>query len=443
MKTEPFLFSGRIQNCYDSHVHWRGTGSFARRLSLHHLKSESDIYNLSPGLEHYSGEWLLGYGWDQNLFSDKKYPSRKSLDEKFGDTPVYFVRVDGHAAWVNTAALKLAEQFHKNIIAQDGGKILLGEDGLPSGIFIDLAMARVSEKIPKDSLALIRSDLLAGQKAFHAAGFTHIRDLTCDDLQWQVASALEKSGELELAVEQFFSADEPENFQSRLALAIEAKKERHILLRPKGVKIYFDGALGSEGALISQSYNSGSGVGLKLLEEEQLLEMMAACFTSGLEIAVHTIGDQAAQIVALCAQQLKEKNIFGRLHLEHAELLRPETISILKSLDVICHMQPCHWLSDKKWLESKIGNLVQYAFRWNALEKAKISFYYGSDSPIEKSSLQNNLIAIWDAAASGIPAPLGSWIKAHEHPDQNWCVDTFTDFKEGKPIHINFSGKKI
>lgn len=440
---QPVLFSGQIHNCFDSHVHWRATGQFTKKLLLNHLRSQQDILSIAPKAENYFGEWLHGFGWDQNQFTDKTFPTREILDQKFADTPVYFVRIDGHAAWVNTSAMKKMGLWEKNIRSIDGGKIILDPSGYPTGVFIDLAMQPFVHNFKNAKVQDIKAELLAGEKAFHRAGFTHIRDLTCDDSQWAAECELESAGELHLAVEQFFSAEDPKDFDDRLRLALETKKQEHHLLRVKGVKVYFDGALGSEGAWISQPYLSGSGMGLKLLADDVLQEMLRRCFTSGLELAVHTIGDESAHRVAQIALEIKKSGIDGHLHLEHAELLRPETIKILQQLSVTCHLQPCHWLSDKLWLSKKIGILSQYAFRWRMLEEANIAFDFGSDSPIEETSLQRNYAAIQDANANGIPKFVGEFSMRHSHSDMNWCPQTHTTYTDGQPTEIIFRNSKI
>lgn len=440
----PSLFSGQIKNCFDSHVHWRATGQFAKKLQLKTLRAEHDILQVIPKSENYFGEWLHGFGWDQNQFVENKFPSREILDQKFGDTPVYFVRIDGHAAWVNTAAMKKTDQWVKRDNDKcDGGKILLDKKGYPTGVFIDLAMMPFTKYFDRSNLRDIKSELLSGQKAFHRAGFTHIRDLTCDDLQWAAQCELAASGELHLAVEQFFSADDPADFADRLRLAKEAKKQKHSLLRPKGVKVYLDGALGSEGAWISKPYLSGSGTGLTLLEDNILLEMLEQCFANGIDLAVHTIGDESAHRVAQLALKIKNKGLNGYLHLEHAELLRPDTIEILQQLHVTCHLQPCHWLSDKLWLKEKIGDLSRHAFRWHMLEMANIPFDFGSDSPIEVTSVQRNFEAIQDADTNGIPKMTGDFKSRHSHPDANWCPQTYSVFASGRPTELVFCNKKI
>ena len=66
------------------------------------------------------GTWLQGFGWDQNKWGpgavaargdtqDEGFPTRQQLDVAFPDTPVWLTRIDGHAAWANSAALRLLQ----------------------------------------------------------------------------------------------------------------------------------------------------------------------------------------------------------------------------------------------------------------------------------------------------------------------------------------------
>src|ERR1700743_2070580 len=119
----------RIEACFDSHVHWAGTGEISNRLGLEALVAASGVRDLKILPQHMRGEWLLGFGWDENKWSEK--PARAILDTLFPSTPVAFMRCDAHALWVNTEALKRAGLFNKDAAEIQGGRIERGSDGLP------------------------------------------------------------------------------------------------------------------------------------------------------------------------------------------------------------------------------------------------------------------------------------------------------------------------
>ncbi len=388
-------------------------------------------------------DWLIGFGWDQHQFEGEFKPHRQFLDEAYPGIPVAFTRVDAHSYWVSTEALKRAGLYYHNIPSPDGGHIELDKDGWPTGLLVDLAFEPVRGLIARDDVYQVRRNLLAAVQLFNGAGFTHIRDMACDEEQWNEACLLAESKDFTLAIVQNFGAETPDKFGSALELALRARKHHPRLIRPGAIKIYFDGALGSEGARISHPYASGSGSGLVLLERIALKEMIQQAWAHGLDIAVHVIGDEAAHIVATVANELWEMGEVGRLHLEHAELLRPDTILKLKDQNVVCHMQPSHWLSDKVWLEDKIGDLIKYAFPWRALEDAKVPFFFGSDSPIADAGIATTLAAIEDSSAGGILPPQKPVLFYHSFPDTTWTPNTHSNWLDGKVESVFFEGTKI
>ncbi len=464
-------FSGRIENCFDSHLHWLATGQFAKRVPLHHLRNpQKDLPALKIAQEQRDRHWLIGYGWDHNLFIDstidaslnniaaKKFPTHEILDELYPDQPVYFIRTDGHAAWVNRRALELAGMWMKNAqFSGGGGAIHLKADGYPSGIVLDQAMLPFERLLPAPTVSEARADLVEAQNIFLRAGFTHIRDMSWDDTQWQAATDLVEKNELSLCVEQNVSADDPATFYDRLKTAVQLRREMpsDSLIRIAALKIYLDGALGSEGALLSQPYLTTQQKGLQLLPQETLREYIYQAWSLKMPIAIHTIGDAAAHLAVSTAFEIATlqgpglKAQSGQLNLEHAELLRPDTIQLMKRLahehktEIICHLQPCHYLSDRRWLKEKLGPLSDHAFRWADLEAEKIKICFGSDSPIEPASLQNNIAGLQLAADDGIHSTRAQVTELQSHSDKNWPGQTYSEFVDGVARAVFFKGRQV
>jgi predicted amidohydrolase YtcJ len=448
-------FSGRIANCYDSHVHWQATGTFNNRVQLHSLSSlanlEADLRRLEIPETAMADQWICGFGWDQNAFAEDDaaaHLNHEILDRVFGERPVFFERVDGHAVWVNQSALQQAGLWRAHPACPPGGEIQLKADGFPSGILLDHAMQMIWKLLPPRTTRQIRHDLLTGQDTFLDAGFTHIRDLSGDEAQWQVTSQLAESGDLRLAVEQFFGAEDPNLFDGQLDLAVRLRRNGVApgsLIRPMGVKIFLDGALGSEGALLSCEYCGRPGRrGLQLLDVSTLRDFIRRTWEAGLPIAVHAIGDAAAHLLAGTACHVAGSGVKGELHIEHAELMRVDTIALLKNLpSVTCYMQPSHWLTDRRWLKAKIGHLSRRAFRWADLEASNISVMFGSDSPIEKPSLASTFAAVHDLAANDHPLPRNPIEYYHSHKDVEWTPHTETLFSDGQVQLVQFLGRTL
>ncbi|MGZ3721306.1 MAG: amidohydrolase [Bdellovibrionales bacterium] len=432
----------RIDACYDSHVHWAATGEFTSRLRLDSLESPREISGLQITPQHMRGDWLLGFGWDENKWSEK--PTRAILDQLYPNTPVAFSRCDAHALWVNTEALKRAGLFEKNFAEIQGGRIDLGSDGMPSGVLIDQAREPVEKLIPELSSLEMRRHLLRGVKTFNEAGFTHIRDMTCNEQQWNEAVKLDESGLLTLAVEEYFWLKDFASLAKVLPLTLHAREAAGSgNLRVKGLKLFLDGALGSEGAWLSRCYHGSENRGLILWDREELRQVLLKCWENKLEVALHAIGDEAADWLLNLVIELKAGGKTGKFHIEHAELLRPETVLKMKGLEIECHLQPAHWLSDKRWLKNKIGALAEFAFPWRRLQENDVIFDFGSDAPIEPASLSRTFQALRESADSGVPRLLGGPIKYMGHTDLSWAPNSYTTLEEEAPSQVVFRGEHL
>ncbi len=431
----------RIEACFDSHVHWAATGEFSSRLRLDHLTAPSEVSDLKIEKFHSRGSWLIGFGWDDNKWEVKAH--RSILDKLFPDVPVAFSRCDAHALWVNTAALKLSGLWKKNPDAGHGGRVDCDKDGWPTGVLVDQASEAVEKLIPQSSAFDMRRHLLKGVQTFNEAGFTHIRDMTCNEVQWNEALKLDASGLLTLAVEEFFWLKDIAQLDETVKLVQEARQATSPNLRVKGLKLFLDGALGSEGAWLSRCYHGSKASGLVLWEKAALKEALARCWENDLEVALHAIGDQAADwLVDICVE-MKSAGTTGRVHIEHAELLRPATIAKMAGLSLECHLQPAHWLSDQNWLKDKIGDLAEHSFPWRRLQEAEIPFDFGSDAPIEPPSLSRTFQALRDSADAGVPRLLGLATSYMGHRDLSWAPNSFTQVEEEVPQHVVFRGEHI
>ncbi len=390
----------QINNCFDSHLHWQGIGSFKSRLSLSSLKSAHDLKKLTMSDCHYRESWLLGHGWLDSFCLEGMSP-RDTLDTLFPHTPVYFTTPDIHSVRLNSLAIKRLgidssswKLNYKNYVDSKENKLL--------GAFHDLAKDFIDQKLPAYTDSQVKQHLLEAQKVIHQAGVTHIRDLTCSEQQFRMACELEKSNQLSMVVDLFFKLNHFDHLSSHIQTVKKMSSVPTQNLNIKGVKVFIDGALGSGGALLSEKYLNGHQ-GFTLFSQDELKEIFIQCYANNLELAFHVIGDQACDNVCSVALELQKKGVTGTLHLEHVQILSTETIRKIAQLGATCHMQPQHWCSDKKWLSEKISpQLISKSFRWADLDKAKIPFYFGSDAPVEDMSVGHLLFCLKQAEKDGI-----------------------------------------
>ncbi len=438
-----FFMLWTIPRCYDSHTHLLATGIMQSGLRLFDLDSPEQVKDLKIEPQHFRGEWLVGFGWDQSKWPDQKYPTKEVLDSVFPNFPVAFSRADGHATWVNSKALAKVNRLGKTESERPtpvGGWISRDMAGMPDGILSEAAKIEIEMAIPDYTAEQKKDFLILAIRYFNENGISHLRDMSGSLEQWNLLRELDLASQLSLYVEENFTCENRIDFERALREALLARGSATPHLKARGIKFYFDGSLGSQGAFLSQFYPGTNSKGMTLWPLDEVAEVLEKTWNAGLEVCVHTIGDQAAHLILETAIQVTEqKKVSGILNLEHSEVLRPESIELMKSLQVICHMQPCHWLTDRRWLKEKLGDaLYPCAFPWKALSDAGICLQWGSDSPIESSSILNTWKALRESPNEGIAAYPKDWKIPQSHRDLEWGAHCISTFQDGQLKHFMF-----
>lgn len=450
-----------IQRQYDSHTHWQYTGEVASLPSLRELRDPKQISQLHFPEQYRRKEWIYAFGWDHSHFKNG-WPNRFYLDELFPETPVLFSRIDGHSSWVNTAALKklnlwkskaefmtapnwssLENQIRFDLKSDScvesvsaSNPLVSTENELwPSGILHEDLHMKALYSLPAYTPEQIRAHLLLAQDLYLQAGFTHIRDMTTSEDVFVQARQLETEQKLKLFVETNVVAESVSDLNRALELAVRQRSMKSDRIRVNGIKIFVDGSLGSETAFAN--YANGAG-GQCLWLNNDITFAIESAWKNKMEISVHAIGDLAADLVVDCARVVSSKGLSGRINLEHAQVLQSKTIQKMKSLHIRVHMQPCHFLSDHVWLKNRLGAQFSKAFPWRDLSAAKVPISFGSDSPIEPTSLINNLKGLMLAESAKIQMPMGEILQYHSHPDSGWGAGCETNWQNQKVIQIQF-----
>lgn len=431
-----------VSQLYDSHVHWLSTGDVAMGLQLHNLKNQKSLRGIQDLSAYRRGEWLSGFGWDENNFESDLHLHREVLDAVFSDTPVLWSRIDGHSSWLNSSAMKKMGWMNEQgkLIKEELADFLpMDAQGRLQGIALETAHMQAIMNLPRLTRSQTLERLLKAQNIFLEAGITHIRDMTANLDIWDCASELESKNQLQFHVEFNFSCEDKKDFSRALAdlkMASQSQSQSK-KLKARGIKFFFDGSLGSQTALIRLK-NSNEIHGQQLWSLEDARYVIAETWKAGFEVAVHTLGDEAIHQVVLIARELSARNISGVLNLEHVEVLRNETIQLMKPLHIRCHLQPCHWLSDRVWLQERLADKIQEAFPWERLRINQIPVLFGSDSPIEPPSLLRNLQALQESAKNGIKALQSNPLDHHRYPYKDGIVSK-SFFDKGQFQRIEWS----
>lgn len=401
-----------VPGLVDAHAHLMGLGAGMLQVDLVGTTSKQEVLDrLKAFAARLPGDaWLTGRGWDQNDWPENAFPTRHDLDAAFPERPVWLRRIDGHAAWGNTAALQTVGM--ETLAAMDdpeGGKILRAVDGTPTGVFIDGAMGLVEQHVPPPTAAQRERALREALAETARYGLTGVHD---------AGVSLED-------VELYRNAIDEGWFGLRLYGMIGGRgptfdhfcREGPILgygdrLTVRSVKFYIDGALGSRGAALLDSYADDPGNrGLLFKPLDAFAADVQRAMACGFQINTHAIGDRGNRIVLDAYEQALQATgrTTGRHRVEHAQVVALDDIPRFASLGVIASMQPTHATSDMYWAEDRVGpERIAGAYAWRSFLDAGARLAFGSDFPVERvDPLLGFYAAVTRQDAEGWPE--GGW----------------------------------
>lgn len=417
---EPTDLDGRLvlPGLIDAHGHVMGLGLARLQADLVGAGSVDEVIKrLQAHAENLPDEaWLTGRGWDQTRWEGREFPSAADLDEAFPDRPVYLVRVDGHAAWVNSAALEHATDDLSGDWQPQGGNIHRDEDAEPTGILIDTAMPYVADAMPEPTgeereLAL---DLALAEIARY--GLTGVHDAGSSLADFMQYKRRDEAGELTVRIHALADGD-----AEMLKWLCDNGTWQGGRLIARAVKFYTDGALGSRGAALLTDYSDEPGNrGLLFHADDELQAMVDRAVGCGLQLGIHAIGDAANRQVleALITGQEVQPDNPGRHRIEHVQVIAVDDIPRMAEHDIIASMQPIHATSDMRWAEERVGTeRLAGAYAWQRILDAGVHLALGSDFPVEPVNPWLGIhAAVTRQDRDGNPE--GGWL-----PDQRLSVD--------------------
>lgn len=363
----------------DAHAHFYGYGNALQNANLRDTKSWEEILEiLKKFAETHPEGWLLGRGWDQNLWNVKEFPTKEKLDELFPNRPVYLTRIDGHAAIVNQKALDLAG-FNINS-KMDGGEFIQ-KNGKLTGVLVDNAKDKMMTFIPSPNKKLVEQIFKNAQKNCLAVGLTSVTDAGLDYDLVEEIEQLQKSNILKIRLNVMLGDD-----QKNIDYLVKRGKINQDRLKVIGFKFYGDGALGSRGACLLEDYSDKPHHrGFLLSDESHFRKMAKVMYDNDFQMNTHAIGDSANRVILkIYGEVLKGKND-KRWRIEHAQIINKNDFEFFGKYSVVPSVQPTHATSDMYWAEERLGKeRLKYAYAYQDLLKQNGWIPLGTDFPIEE-----------------------------------------------------------
>lgn len=420
----------------DAHGHVMELGFRALELDLSETKSldEAKAKIAAYVAANPEKKWILGGGWNQEVWGLGRFPTAADLDAVVSDRPVWLSRADGHAGWANSAAMKVAGVTAKS--ATPAGGRIEKTGTLPNGVFVDAAQDLIGKAVPQPLPKDRDSAFLKAQAILLGFGITATADMGTSLDDWLSYRRAGDTGALRIRIMSYGAGVET-------AVRIGGTGPTPWLydgrLRLGGVKLYADGALGSRGAWLKAPYSDAprqSGTGF--LPDDVIRNLMSRAAMDGYQLAVHAIGDKANSQVLDAIEELSETYKGDRRwRIEHAQIVDPADLPRFGKHGTIASMQPTHQTSDRTMAEARLGSdRLAGAYAWASMLKNGALLAFGSDYPVESP----DPFAGWAAAFTRQDAegqPYGGW-RAEERltREQAWWAFTggaaYAGFAEDK-----------
>ncbi|MFA6230268.1 MAG: amidohydrolase [Rhodanobacter sp.] len=334
---------------------------------------------------HPEAKWITGGGWNQEIWKLGRFPTAKELDSAVSDRPVWLSRVDGHAAWANSAAIKLAGV---SAATKDphGGRIERDANGEPAGVFVDGATELVNAKVPAPTAAQKAVALDAALADMASVGLTGVGDAGIDLANYRLYRRYADEHKLTARIyAMILGTGDDFDVISQHGPLIGYGND---FLSVRTVKLFADGALGSRGAAMLKPYSDDPhNRGLLFMQPDEMTAKISKAFGKGYQVAIHAIGDRANREVLdsyAAAYQTHPQAVTLRNRVEHAQIVSLQDIPRFVPLQLIASMQPTHATSDMNMAEQRIGaERIKGAYAWQRFLKQGTVVAGGSDFPVE------------------------------------------------------------
>ncbi len=370
-----------VPGWFDAHVHFVWWAQQMARLDVSEATTLEEaldrIASYAPSLP--DGAWILGGRFDKNNWG--RWPAAVDLDGVTGDHPAVLRSRDGHSRWLNSAAIARAG-ITRDTALPEGGVIFRDDRGEPTGVLQENANGLADAVIPPPTEDEMLGDARRGQTEAWRRGITGLEDL--DQFMGHsplgVLARMRDSGELRLRVHMGIP-------HARLAEALERGTrtgEGDDWLRIGHLKIFTDGALGSQTAALEDPYEGSHDRGILTIEPDRLAHDVAVAAASGIAVAIHAIGDRAVRTALDAIEPTRATAPNLRQKIEHVQLVRADDLSRFGALGIVASMQPIHATSDRDLADRYWGpTRVARAYPWRTLRRTGAVLAFGSDAPVE------------------------------------------------------------
>ena len=400
-----------VPGLIDGHGHLLGEGLKLARPNVQGLsKAETLEVIRREAAARPAGEWILGYGWNQETWPGGAWPTKEELDAAAPDNPVALDRVDKHSMWVNSLVLRAAGLTDQSP-DPPGGEYLRDGAGRLQGIVIGQAMWSVWNVFPPVDERGRHQALMMAQEEMLGYGLTSLMLAGATMADLDQMDAAYRSGDLKLRVRAMLWAGEKQDtaYLDAGRRKVVGLFDEHLSI--SGVKIHSDGSLGSRSAWLLEDYADRPGHrGGHNYSDEALLAIMERARDHDLGVSIHAIGDAAIrQAVRTMEKVLRRRPGDHRWRIEHFQVVTPEDLALALELGIVASLQTVGIMTDIHMAEDRLGpERLKRSYPWRKYLDGGGVLVNGSDGPVEPvNPFEGMYAAVTRRDLTGFPA--GGW----------------------------------
>jgi predicted amidohydrolase YtcJ len=355
----------------DAHVHLAPTGFALVSADLTGCASRDEaLQRLDAHAADRPTSAVVGHGWDETRWTDRRPPTRDEVDRIVGERPAYLSRVDSHSAVVSSALVARAPDIASAIGWTDDGRVERDAHHLARAA-VD-ALRTPDERRAAVARALRRAASM-GVTSVHELNAPHIAPYADFDL----IGDLRASEDCPEVVCYWGAPIGPQGADPRL--------------QGYAGDFTVDGAIGSRTAAMHEPYRDAPTTGHLYRDAAAVCDHVVACTRAGVQAGFHVIGDRAVSetVAGLRAASTvvgADALAAARHRVEHLEMPGDDDMKVLADLGVVASVQPAFdaaWGGDGELYEQRLG--AERARPMNPFQRmlrAGITLAFGSDTPI-------------------------------------------------------------
>ena len=389
-----------IPGLNDSHSHVLFMGNYLNQVQLLGTESIEDVIERGRAfLKTHTllpGQVLMGQGWNQEQFpeGERRFLTRHDLDKISTEVPIVFARTCGHVTTCNTKALEVGG-FTADTPQVEGGEFEIGEDGMPNGIFKELADRELRRRVvPLPTQATIERDLITGMDYMTSLGVTSIQSMNLREMREQddvfsVILKMRDEGRLTMRIyEQNYFVD-ADSIEKYVHSDFFKNLKQDNFYKQGTVKTFLDGSLGGRTALMKRDYADMPGErGMHAVSPEEFNRIVETAHRNNFQVVVHAIGDEAIETAIKAYAKVNEPGKNPRRHaVIHCQITDYSLLRMFKETDTLAIVQPVFLNSDWSVVEARVGkDLAKTSYAFKTMLNLGVHVALGTDAPTEDSN---------------------------------------------------------